>query len=325
MIGTVQDITEHKLAEDLLAKNEKRYRELYQNSPLGYQSLDAEGCFIESNPSLCWMLGYEHNEMVGRWFGDFLTHVSAEKFKLNFPRFKAKGAVHAVPFDMVTKDGRIISVEIDGRISHDEQGNFKQTHCVIQDVSARKQLEEELDQQHQHLEELVEERTAQLAKALERAEAASQAKSTFLANMSHEIRTPMNAIVGLIHLMQQAGATPEQTERLDKIEASAGHLLSIINDILDISKIEAGKLTLEQSDFHLDAIFDHVQSLVKEQVRSRGLTLEIDRNEVPHWLRGDLTRLRQALLNYVGKPINLENLLSTLANWLPGPAKFPEH
>ncbi len=117
MFGTVQDITEHKLAEDLLAKNEKRFRELYQNSPLGYQSLDAEGCFIESNPSLCWMLGYERHEMVGMWFGDFLTHVSAKKFKLNFPRFKAKGAVHAVPFDMVTKDGRIISVEIDGRIS----------------------------------------------------------------------------------------------------------------------------------------------------------------------------------------------------------------
>jgi len=302
-VFTARDITVFQQAEDLLAANEKRFRELYENSPLGYQSLDAGGCFIESNPSLCWMLGYERDEMVGKWFGDFLTHESAEKFKLNFPGFKAKGAVHAAPFDMVAKDGRVISVEIDGRIGHDKQGGFKQTHCVIQDVSPRKQMEKELNQHHQHLEELVEERTAQLTDAQQRAEAASQAKSTFLANMSHEIRTPMNAIVGLIHLMQQAGATPEQTERLDKIEASTGHLLAIINDILDISKIEAGKLTLEQSDFHLDAVFDHVQSLLKEQVTCKGLTIEIDRYEVLHWLRGDLTRLRQALLNYVGNAV----------------------
>ena len=107
-------------------------------------------------------------------------------------------------------------------------------------------------------------------KALE----ASQVKSDFLANMSHEIRTPMNAIIGLTHLLQRADPTPEQTERLSKINTSAKHLLSIINDVLDLSKIEAGKLSLEQADFHLGAIFDHIQSLLKEQVRNKGLTLE---------------------------------------------------
>jgi len=171
------------------------------------------------------------------------------------------------------------------------------------DITERQQLTEELDQQHQHLEELVAERTTQLADAKQRAEAANRAKSTFLANMSHEIRTPMNAIVGLIRLMQQAGATPEQAQRLDKIETSTQHLLSIINDILDISKIEAGKLTLEQSDFRLDGIFDYIQSLLGEQATCKGLTIEVDLNEVPLWLRGDLTRLRQALLNYVGNAI----------------------
>ena len=127
---------------------------------------------------------------------------------------------------------------------------------------------------------------------------ASQAKSEFLANMSHEIRTPMNAIIGLTHLMQRAGPTPEQAERLTKIDDASGHLLSIINDILDLTKIEAGKLSLEQSDFHLDTIFDHIQLLLTEQVKSKGLTIEVERNDVPHWLRGDPTRLRQALLNY---------------------------
>jgi len=132
---------------------------------------------------------------------------------------------------------------------------------------------------------------------------ASQAKSAFLANMSHEIRTPMNAIVGLTHLMQQDGVTPKQAEKLTKIDTSSRHLLSIINDILDLSKIEAGKLILEQTNFHLDAIFNHIRSLFSEQVADKGLSIEVGRNEVPHWLRGDLTRLRQALLNYVGNTV----------------------
>jgi two-component system, sensor histidine kinase and response regulator len=196
------------------------------------------------------------------------------------------------------------------------QGDFKQrvdikTGSEIGELAAafnqmterRQRAEEKVRRYQDHLEELVERRTAQLAKAQQRAEAANRAKSTFLANMSHEIRTPMNAIVGLTHLMQRAGPTPQQTERLDKIDGAGRHLLSIINDILDISKIEARKLTLERSNFHLDAIFDHIQSMLKEQVELKGLTIEVDSNDVPHWLRGDPTRLRQALLNYAGNAV----------------------
>ena len=122
----------------------------------------------------------------------------------------------------------------------------------------------------------LEAQSTQLAKAQERAEEANQAKSAFLANMSHEIRTPMSAIIGLTHLMRRAILAHEQSARLGKIEDAAGHLLNIINDILDISKIEAGKLVLEQTDFHLDAIFDHVQSLLREQAKAKGLTIEVD-------------------------------------------------
>ena len=132
---------------------------------------------------------------------------------------------------------------------------------------------------------------------------ASNVKSTFLANMSHEIRTPMNAIIGLTHLLQQGALTADQAQQLTKIDTSAGHLLSIINNILDISKIEAGKLVLEQADFQLDSVFEHLQSMFMEQLDSRRLTIEIDRGEVPPWLRGDRTRLCQALLNYLGNAI----------------------
>jgi PAS domain S-box-containing protein len=135
------------------------------------------------------------------------------------------------------------------------------------------------------------------------AEAATRAKSAFLANMSHEIRTPMNAIIGLTHLLRRDVVTPRQMERLEKIDSAGHHLLSIINDILDISKIEAGRVDLESGDFHLSAILDNIRSLIGEQARSKGLTIVIDPDHVPLWLRGDPTRLRQALLNYAGNAV----------------------
>ncbi len=141
---------------------------------------------------------------------------------------------------------------------------------------------------------------------------ASQYKSEFLANMSHEIRTPMNAIVGFTHLLQRSNPTRKQMERLSRIDVSAVHLLSIINNILDLSKIEAGKLVLEHSDFGLNDIFDQVQVLMKENVKGKGLRFEVDRNEVPYWIRGDSTRLRQAVLNYVSNAIKFTEQGSVL-------------
>jgi CheY-like chemotaxis protein len=167
----------------------------------------------------------------------------------------------------------------------------------------REQTQKELDDYRYRLEDLVKRRTEQLTEAQANAETANRAKSSFLANMSHEIRTPMNAIIGLTHLMQAAEPTPVQAEQLAKINAAAEHLLTIINDILDVSKIEAGKLVLEQVDFSLDSIFENVKSLMKDQVDSKGLIMKLETGEVPAWLRGDATRLRQCLLNYTGNAI----------------------
>jgi two-component system, sensor histidine kinase and response regulator len=121
--------------------------------------------------------------------------------------------------------------------------------------------------------------------------------------MSHEIRTPMNAIIGFAHLLQRDLRTPGQLDRLAKIDEAAHHLLTIINDILDLSKIESGKLTLEQTDFSLDALITRTCGLVAERVRAKGLELVVDTGRVPDLLRGDPTRISQALLNLLSNAV----------------------
>ncbi|MBL8302011.1 MAG: response regulator, partial [Ideonella sp.] len=137
----------------------------------------------------------------------------------------------------------------------------------------------------------------QLMLALDRAESATRAKSAFLANMSHEIRTPMNAIIGLTHLITRDSRDTQQRDRLGKVDAACRHLLQIINDILDLSKIEAGAVRLEEVEFGRDAVVESVFDLVGPQAREKGLEFVLDTDHLPTRLRGDPTRLSQALLN----------------------------
>ena len=143
----------------------------------------------------------------------------------------------------------------------------------------------------------------ELTAARDRAEAATQAKSAFLANMSHEIRTPMNAVIGLVHLLRRDDPTPAQADRLEKIHDAAQHLSQVIDDILDLSKIESGKFTLEHTGFSLRALLRRAESMVNERAHAKGLTLAVDAGIVPDRLRGDPTRLSQALLNLLSNAV----------------------
>jgi PAS domain S-box-containing protein len=194
-------------------------------------------------------------------------------------------------------DGRLLWVE--GRATPRRQPDGSTLwHGYIHDISARKLTEMELENHRHHLEELVASRTVELAHAKEAAEAANIAKSAFLANMSHEIRTPMNGIIGMANILRREGVTSKQAQRLDTIDASAQHLLSVINDVLDISKIEAGKFTLEEAPVVVSSLLANVSSILSERVKAKGLRLLIETDHLPHNLTGDPTRLQQALLNY---------------------------
>ncbi|MBS1199090.1 MAG: domain S-box [Proteobacteria bacterium] len=184
-----------------------------------------------------------------------------------------------------------------------QDGSRKALMVIARDITERKQAEAALERYRLHLEELVAERTEQLAVAKEAAETANIAKSAFLANMSHEIRTPLNAITGMAHLIRRAGLSADQLARLETLEAAGAHLLEIINAVLDLSKIEAGKFLLEESPLALDKLLANTVAMLRSRAQAKNLQLLSETDHFPQGLLGDPTRLQQALLNYITNAI----------------------
>jgi signal transduction histidine kinase/CheY-like chemotaxis protein len=171
------------------------------------------------------------------------------------------------------------------------------------DILAIERLNIELKDHRQHLEALVEQRTHELLLAKAGAEAANRAKSEFLANMSHEIRTPMNAITGFAYLLGSGALNEDQRDKLGKITRATQHLLKIINDILDLAKIESGKLVLESRRFSPAEVINTVSAMVQVNAARNGVALEVFCDDLPAYVLGDETRLRQALLNFAGNAV----------------------
>jgi PAS domain S-box-containing protein len=252
---------------------------------IGIHWVDSEtGQFEYVNNCAASMLGYSVEEMLQLGVPDIDPN-------FNFENFQRIGEVIReqdwLQFETTqkAKDGRLIPVEVAVYHLPDKENASSRFIAMLTDISTRKETESALIQ------------------AKETAEAANRAKSAFLANMSHEIRTPMNAILGLTQLLRRSLNDPGPRGHIAKIEEAGNHLLSIINDILDLSKIEADKLTLEAENFSPAALFDQVRSMVHEKAWRKGLNLTINSTGLPPVLNGDPTRLRQALTNYLSNAI----------------------
>jgi len=302
--GSNRDITDRKLAEIALRDSEDHLRTLVKTIPDLVWLKDPEGVYLTCNPRFEELYGAPEADIVGKTDYDFADRELADFFRARDRAAIAAGGPTMNEEEVTfASDGHRERLQTIKTPMYDAAGHVLGVLGIARDVTQAKAAEQELERHRHHLEELVLERTHQLVEAKAQAEAANLAKSAFLANMSHEIRTPMNAILGLTHLLGRQLRDANSREKLAKIDSAAHHLLTVINDILDISKIEAGKLSLERVEFSPAALFDQVHSLIADKLKAKGLEFRADIDGLPALLSGDVTRLRQALLNYLGNAV----------------------
>ena len=297
--GAVHNITDRRRAEDELRKLSLAV----EQSADCILITDVHGCIEYVNEAFVELTGYSRGEVLGA-NPKLLRSANTPKetYGAMWDALKNNQTWRGEFYNLKKDGSEYVSSAIISPLRRDDE-SVSHYVAVMQDVTQKMFLDLELDRHRHHLEELVATRTVELTNARAQAESASQAKSAFLANMSHEIRTPLNAVIGLSYLLRRTSTTPEQTERLQKIDTAGRHLLSIINDVLDLSKIEAGRLQLDSTNFNLASVLDNVASIMSESANAKGLRIEIDEGSAPLWLRGDVTRLRQALLNYAGNAV----------------------
>ena len=291
----------HKLA--IAEESMRRLSTAVEQSPASIVIADLNANIIFVNQAFTEASGYTLQEVLGKnprilQSGDTPPETYADMWPI-----LSAGRVWRGEFTNQRKDGSHY-LEL-ATISPVRNSDGQVTHYVAvkEDITDKRRDEIELINHRQHLEQLVEERTYELAVAKEKADTANRAKSEFLANMSHEIRTPMNAIIGLNYLLMQSDLQPEQIDKLNKVSVATEHLLQIINDILDLSKIEAGMLTLEQHSFSPAEVLSSIAVLIRDQAAGKGLHIEIDPDGLPKSALGDETRLRQVLLNFAGNAV----------------------
>jgi len=300
LVGMGMDIAERRRAAEALSKSEARYRTTIDNILEGCQLIGFDWRYLYLNAAAAIHNRRPNSELLGirmpdAWPGIEGTHV----FALMKRCMDDRVAFHDET-EFVFSDGR--KGWFDVRVQAVPEGIF----VLSIDISERKRAETELRALNESLERKVRERTIDLDAARERAESADRIKSAFLATMSHELRTPLNSIIGFTGIILQGLPGPlnsEQAKQLGMVQASARHLLELINDVLDISKIEAGQLEVHAAPFDLRASIERVAALVKPLIEKKGLVLHVVLPATMETMESDRRRVDQILLNLLNNAI----------------------
>lgn len=279
-----RDITERRLAEEALKKSEKKYRDLIKYSQAYMCTHDMQGVILSVNPYLVEMLGYKEEEVVGKELKQFFPLLHRQYFPQYLKQFEDNTAVKGILCILrKDKEERFLNYQ-NYKVSEDGQEPY--VIGIAQDVTDRIQTERELKS------------------AKEAAEESARVKENFLANMSHEIRTPLNGILGMSGLLHKTQLDETQLNYLKIINQSADNLLVVINDILDVAKIEAGKLELESIPFRIEETVQAAYHTLKYKAEEKDIALQLGTLDLPQTLlQGDPYRLNQILLNLLNNAI----------------------
>ena len=279
------DITERKQAKEKLQESEKKYRTLVETAQEGIGILDPDENIIFVNQAFADLLGYQKEELLSLNLSQISDKEQLTEFRKE-TEMRRHGNSSTYETKLYTKTGEPKYFSLSASPLFDEKGTFTGTMGLLADITEHKQAEE------------------MLRKAKEEAEDANRLKSEFLANMSHEIRTPMNAIIGMTDITLDTDLTEEQRDYLSTVKESARGLLELLNDILDLSKIEADRVELETIDFDLRVTVEGVADTLATKASAKGLELAcIIHSQVPCLLRGDPGRIRQILTNLLGNAV----------------------
>ncbi|MFA6920981.1 MAG: ATP-binding protein [Gallionella sp.] len=295
-------------SQQALASSEEKFRAITAAALDALIMVDDSSALVYWNPAAEHILGYRAEEVLGKPLHQLLTPQRYQSTAIQgFNAFSSSGQGtvigKTIEIEALHKDGREIPVELS--ISALKLNGHWHAVGILRDITGRKQAEEELRKYRDQLEEKVQLRTTDLVLARNAADAANQAKSVFLSSMSHEFRTPLNAILGFSSMVRNDPLLPhELRDKLDIINRSGEHLLTLINDVLEMSKIEAGRLVLESTPLDLGTLVRDVTDMMHLRAQEKGLRLLIDQtSEFPRYIKGDEARLRQVLINLVGNAI----------------------
>ncbi len=286
------ELQERKRIESELAESEERYRLLAENAADVVWTMTLDGKFTYMSPAVLSLSGYTAEEAVNMSIGEVLTPDSALLAYTTLSEKLEKRAYEpiALEIEIQRKDGAAVWAELHARIVHDDSGIPLHVHGIARNIAERKEYENDLK------------------RAKVEAEAANQAKSDFLANVSHEIRTPLSGVIGMTELLLDGGLTGEQRQYAEWALQSARSLVSVINDILDLSSIEKGKLSIVNVVFDLSSVVGEAVDPFRLRADEKGLDLNVRFDpDIPTYLVGDPDRIRQILMNYIGNAFKFTN------------------